>query len=199
VPLDPGEHSVTTQVNDGPLVEERITVGRGEKKTVELKVKLEPPAVAAARAPRGASEQSKAGPVIQSAGNVSVLKDNFAGAEDAGMDGRRVGALIAGGVGVAGLALGGITGAMALSKSSTIREHCVGAICDEEGKAAADAVKVPATLSSIGFGLGAAGIGAGVVLWLTAPSRATEAVKPAVQGVIKADIRGPSVGIKGAW
>ena len=52
LPVDPGEHVLTTQVPDAPPVEQRVTVAKGEAKTVELDVRVagapqspEPPAI----------------------------------------------------------------------------------------------------------------------------------------------------------
>lgn len=118
-----------------------------------------------------------------------------------GMSGRRVGALIAGGVGVAGLALGGVTGLMALSKKSIIADSCVDNVCNAEGKAAADDAKLPGLLSTVGFGVGAAGLATGLVLWLTEPpAPQTGSAKGKVTaGLLGAGPEGAAVGVKGSF
>ena len=196
LPLDPGEHLVTTRVGDGPLVEQRITLGRGEKKTVTLEVKLPGPAPAAVPAPSAPPSRPAAAPPPPRTHAPPPI-----GADaDSGMSGRRIGALVAGGIGVAGLALGGVTGAMALSKRSVIRAHCEGAVCDAEGKAAADAIQLPGTLSTIGFGVGAASVAAGLILWLTEP-RGPEVgeAKPKLRAMVDAGPAGAALGVKGVW
>jgi hypothetical protein len=40
LPVDPGDHVVTTQVPDGPVVQRTITLSKGEKKTVELVIQI---------------------------------------------------------------------------------------------------------------------------------------------------------------
>ena len=55
-----------------------------------------------------------------------------------------------------------------LSKKSTVEEHCENDICsDQAGVDAADAGRTLSTVSTITFAVGAAGIGAGLVLLLT--------------------------------
>lgn len=202
LPLDPGEHVLTTTVGSGPVHEQRITLARGEKKTVELEVKEPaevpveaPPPAVATRPPSLSSEQAPA-PLVAPA-----ARPGASTGEGGGMSGRRIGALVAGGIGVAGLALGGVTGGIALSKKSVIEEHCQGNICDAEGKAAADASKLPGLLSTIGFGIGAAGIAAGAVLWLTdsSGSAGTGQVKRGVRATVDAGPAGAALRLKGVW
>ncbi|WP_156040920.1 hypothetical protein [Chondromyces apiculatus] len=185
LPLDPGEHVVTTRVGEGPVVEQRVTLAAGEKRVLEIQVKraekASPPAPAAVPKPRVTMET----PVELGSG---------------AMSGRRIGALVAGGVGVAGLALGGVTGLMALSKKSVVQEHCTGAVCDPEGKEAADAAKVPGVLSTVGFGVGAVGIATGLVLWLTEPSSTkVGGTKRGMQAMVDAGPEGAALGVKGVW
>jgi hypothetical protein len=82
---------------------------------------------------------------------------------------RRTWVYVAGGVGLVGLGLGAVTGAMALGKKSTIDEHCIDLVCDDEGADAAEASKPLGLLSTIGFAVGVAGAGAAIVLWVTEP------------------------------
>jgi hypothetical protein len=67
------------------------------------------------------------------------------------------------GTGVAALGVGLVTGALALSKKSTVKEHCdANKQCDSDGLAAADSGKTFSTISTVAF------VGAGVSLgaWL---------------------------------
>ena len=104
-------------------------------------------------------------------------------AQGGGVSGRRIGAYVAGGLGLGALALGGVAGGMTIQKKSIIEKNCVETICNAEGKAAADSSRATGLLSTIGFGVGAAGLAAGLVLLLTEPSsQETGSVKPAVLG-----------------
>jgi hypothetical protein len=187
LPLDPGDHMVAARVGSGTVEERMVTLGKGEKRAVELEPK--PAAQGPTAAPRA--------PFVPA--DDAALKARSAPGQ--GMSGRRIGALVAGGVGAAGLVLGGITGAIALSKKSAIDEGCVDHVCTREGKAAADSARTPGLLSSIGFGVGAAGLAAGAVLWLTEPSAArTGGAKPRVTaGVIDAGPGGATAGVKGVF
>lgn len=193
LPLDPGEHVITFRLDDGPVVEERISLAAGEKTTLEIdlrRAEKKPERPAIASAPRGGFAQAPQSEE-KSSGRPGEAK----------LSGRRVGALVAGSVGVAGLALGGVTGLMTLAKKPTIEEHCRGKVCDAEGKAAADATRLPGLLSSIGFGIGVAGAVAGLVLWSTEPSGPTGTGRGGrrVQATVDAGPEGAALGLKGVW
>jgi hypothetical protein len=83
---------------------------------------------------------------------------------------------IALGIGGAGLAVGAVTGVMALGKHSDLSDQCPTGTCNpanaEEEKSMEDDLSEYHTLgtsSGIGFGVAAAGIGTGLVLLLTSP------------------------------
>ena len=67
------------------------------------------------------------------------------------------------GVGVIGAGVGTITGIMALSKASDARALCNNNHCPIEAQAPIDASNRFAIISDVGFGLGLAGVGLGVV------------------------------------
>jgi hypothetical protein len=79
-------------------------------------------------------------------------------------------AYIAGGVGVAGVGAGVLTGVLANNKYEEAEKLCVDHQCQAgtPGLDAVDAFRTWRMVSSISYGVGAAGIAAGVVLWLTA-------------------------------
>jgi hypothetical protein len=81
------------------------------------------------------------------------------------------------GVGGAGLAVGGVTGAMALSVRSDLSASCPSGKCSPENEAERKAYEddvsryhTLGTISGIGFGVGIAGVATGVVLLVTSPS-----------------------------
>ena len=83
-------------------------------------------------------------------------------------------ALVVGGAGVAGLAVGAITGAMAISAKSDGEASCpkepYAFRCPtQEGADAWNRAETMGTISTVGFIAGAALLAGGVVLWLTAP------------------------------
>jgi hypothetical protein len=83
----------------------------------------------------------------------------------------RLAAYVSGGVGLVGLGGGFITGMMAVKKHSQAEEACADHICPPEGDGP-DSVhdfRTMRTVSTVFYGVGAAGIAAGVVFWLLAP------------------------------
>lgn len=168
LPIDPGEHVVSTQAPGGALWEQRITIAKGEKKPLVLEVKA---------APTVDTRSAAATPVVAVTPEPSPLPP-----AKPGMSGRRAAVYTVGGVGVAGLVLGGVLGGLVLGKKSIIKAHCGSAIeapselyCDSTGLTAADSAKTLGLVSTIGFAAGLAGVGTAVVLLLTEP----KAAKPA--------------------
>jgi hypothetical protein len=78
-------------------------------------------------------------------------------------------AIIAYGVGAAGMAVGAVAGLAALNEKSALDENCsLGKDrCDPRYQNDIDAMNRDATISSVGFGVGLVGIGVGTVLLLT--------------------------------
>jgi hypothetical protein len=193
LPVNPGEHVIVTQVPGGPAVEKKITIAKGEKKTVDLEVKL-PQA-----APTAQATASAPPPATGALAPSSAPSSEPPPPADKG-SGQRTAAFVAGGVGIAGLALGGIMGAMVLGKKSDIDAHCIDIHCDHDGKAAADSAKTLGLVSTIGFGVGIAGLGASAVLFLTAPKAAkTGAAKTWVTAGVTSTTDGARAVVRGAW
>jgi uncharacterized membrane protein len=79
----------------------------------------------------------------------------------------RVPAVVAFGLGVAGAAVGGVFGGLALHDKSRLEGECQGKACAVGSRADIDAVSRDATLSTVAFAVLAAGAVAGIVLWIT--------------------------------
>jgi hypothetical protein len=92
-------------------------------------------------------------------------------------------AVVSGGVGVVGVALGAVFGAIASAKWSQAKSDC-GAGCAPDAPAQSEksSASTLATLSTVGFVVGGAGLAGGVVLWFVAPSGGTVQIAPAVGG-----------------
>lgn len=83
--------------------------------------------------------------------------------------------VVAFGVGAAGLLVGGVYGLRAISKNDASSGHCDASnACDPEGGLLRDEARNSATLSTIGFGVGLAGVAAGTYLWLRGAGQARE-------------------------
>lgn len=79
-------------------------------------------------------------------------------------------ALIAGGVGVAGVAVGSVFGLSSKSKRDDSNGFCTGNECAPEGVALRDDAISAGNVSTVAFIVGGVGLAAGAVLWFTLPS-----------------------------
>lgn len=186
LPVDPGEHVITTKAPGANAGEQRISIAKGEKKQVVLEVRLAPEAKADKAPPEGAEDAEEPG------------------------SGRRIATYVVGGVGVTGLVLGGVMGGLALGKKGEVNAHCGNGIgladkaaCDTVGLEAVKSGKTFALVSTVGFAAGAAAVVGVTVLLLTEP----KAVKPGVgarRGWVAAEVSplgsgGAMVGVRGGW
>ena len=120
---------------------------------------------------------------------------------------RRLGAYVTGGLGLAGLALGGAMGGLSIGRKSVVDAHCnVGGIaeaCDHQGKAAADQLDRYALASTLSLVAGGALTVVSVVLFATepaAPKPIASASAPRLQvSVAPAGAAGASVWLQGTW
>ena len=81
-----------------------------------------------------------------------------------------------GGIGVAGLAVGAVTGLIAMGKNNDSKQACPndGACGSSDAVDAADGARQFGTVSTIAFVAGGVGAALGIVLVLTAPSSSSE-------------------------
>jgi len=163
LPVDPGEYVVVTHVPGAAERETKVSIQLGENKRVALDVTQATAEPAAALAPT--SPQPSLSP------NSSPAAPPTSGHGT----GRKTAAYIAGGVGVAGIALGSVTGILVFSKKHTVSGNCSGATCNDAGLAAANSGKNLALASDIGFGVGIAGLALGTILLLSSGSDTAEA------------------------
>ena len=96
-------------------------------------------------------------------------------------NGSRTLAFVALGVGGAGLALGGVTGVLALSKKSSLddNQNCLNGECTYAVEDDVNALRTFRTISTIGFIAGGALAATGVVLLLTSNGAAQSGRRPA--------------------
>jgi hypothetical protein len=147
--LDPGSHALTFEVEGQPVVNQTIIFHEGDKDR-RVPVIIGPvPVTVLAPAPT----------------NVAAPPQ-----PDAGGSGRKLIGLVVGGVGVAGLAAGGIFGGLGFSSWSSATKAC-----PSHNNCSASAVNdrsnavTFSTVSDVGLIAGGALLAAGVTLFLTAP------------------------------
>jgi hypothetical protein len=106
-------------------------------------------------------------------------------------------AVVVAGAGVVGVALGAVFGLGAKSDNDQALQNCrTSTLCSDKGLSLTQSAKSAATASDIAFGVGAAAIAAGVVIWITAP-RASAAT-----GIRAVPVIGPQYGglaVDTAW
>jgi hypothetical protein len=113
--------------------------------------------------------------------------------------GQRTIGFIVGGVGVAGVAAGAITGLMAMGKSSDAKATCAsdGPCASRDAVDASESAKTLGLVSTIGFIAGGVGVAAGAALIFTAPKESD--ARATKTGVAPARVRvAPNAGPSGA-
>lgn len=117
-------------------------------------------------------------PGLHAVGDSSVAADasseNDRAASSASGSGQRTVAIVAGAVGIVGIAVGTVYGLQASSKWEDAKGGCSNYPydCSSDALSGRDKAKSFATVSTVGFVAGAVGIATGAVLWFTADSSA---------------------------
>jgi hypothetical protein len=137
------------------------------RRETSLRIEL----VADTPAPPVAPEKTPAASPAPAAPAPSTEKDAGAGA----MSSQRTWAYVAGGIGVVGVGVGTYFGLRTLSLKNERDEECPETECtSERGVDLDESARSAALVSTIGFGVGVAALGTGLVLWLTEPDRDAE-------------------------
>ena len=144
LPVDPGKQTIEVSAPGRQTAVFEVTLAEGQSES--LAVEVGPPADPGTEDPAGASVSTE-----QSSPTLGY---------------------VVGGIGVAGLVVGGVTGVMVLGKKSTVDDNCdANKICNREGADAADAGRTLGTVSTIGFVVGAVGVGLGAYLVLSSDNK----------------------------
>jgi hypothetical protein len=203
IPLDPGEHVISTSAHGGAQSEVRLKLARGQQMRLTLTLMPTPsaPATAAVSTPDAPMTPPPA----------------VAPTDAHPTSARRVGAYVAGGVGLVGLAVGGVLGGLALGQKSTVDANCKPTAdpdtlgCHGEGYQASRNLQQLGLWSTVGFAVGAAGGVVAIVLIATEPAAPKKDVltsgshrrgSPAITaafGLLSAGPGGATMGIEGAW
>ncbi len=172
--VDPGRHvvRVTAPGYEDATVEHEAPEGAGESKCV-IELKPKPAPVLGGAVPVSEQPPAEQPPTPERVTPAKPLSPPPQ--ELAWWDKVPTLAWVGFGVGAAGLGMGAVTGGFAWSATSTLKdEHCDGGTsCDgsyDDDKSSAETL---ATLSNIGFGVGALGIGLGVYALLDGPKENT--------------------------
>ena len=163
IPSDPGEHKISATAPGAKPREVVTTVAaNGQTTTVRLPAIELLPAAAAPAADAGAP----------SAGTSAAATPADSQAWFATH--RKVVAGVVGGVGLAGIGVGAAFGLMAKSTYDKSQPHCTDNHCDPSGHDYRQSAFGKALVSDVAFGVGAAALVGGAVLWLTAPKHSEQ-------------------------
>ncbi len=146
-PVDPGNHSLEATAPDCLTASRTVTLGEGENASAMLAV--EPDPEAQKRRLAAAEKVAPSPPPSRGRGTT-----------------RRAFGYVGLAVGAAGVAVGSVTGAFALSKRSDLVQACPNQRCGPASQSELDSAKLDGTLSTIGFVAAGVGIAAGLTLLL---------------------------------
>jgi hypothetical protein len=194
VAVDPGAHMFTFETAGQPPVSQPFVLREGQKARSEHVVMA-----GAVSAGTGAAPGSAALPAPAATMERPAPSSPLETAADPGRS-QRIGGLIVGGVGVAGLVVGAIYAVTAASLWSNAKAKCNPASCPAATRSDAqtdhDNASSAATFATVGFAAGGAFAAAAIALYVTAPSKAHEeharmAIVPTVgAGVAGAALQG---------
>ncbi len=208
ISLDPGEHVFAFDVAGQPRVEKRLVIHEGEKDRRErIVIGLAEPTPAPVQTPAPSAPAITPPPPALSPPAATIAEAPVApepstpppgdsGGASSSWNAQKTWALILGGVGIAGLAVGtGLGVAASSSKSKQVNECPSPDACTPSGYTQAlqdhSSATSNATGSTIGFGVGAAAILVGVIVWATSGSGSEATPKSSIVQI------GPAFGSRG--
>ena len=160
-PVDPGKHAIVATAAGGGRAEGSATLAEGEARTVELTIA--PGAATSGAAASASSATTAASPSASpSNGAASSAPSSSAPAATAS---RPLGPLVyAGfGAGAVGVIVGTVTGIVAFSKASTVKNECPGNVCLRSADSDIQSGRTFGNVSTAGFLVGAAGVAVGAL------------------------------------
>ncbi len=194
IPLDPGPYLVEASAPGYKEWKQSVEVAKGGATARVLVPVLESEAVEVVPA---AAPVRESVPVQEPAPPQEATRAPEPPTVDTGQSdgsGQRLAGLVVGGVGVVGLGVGTVLGLGAKSTFDESSDHCVDNRCSDEGLSLRDDAVKQGNVATVVFGLGAAAVVGGAVLYFTAPSAQGESAGTASVGF------GPgSLWVKGAW
>jgi hypothetical protein len=157
--LDPGQRELV--INAPGWSERRVTVLLEEGKTTRLEIAPGPPFRPAPAVSPATSPPPPATPVASGAPAAPVVPPLAQPRQPVTLAGDRTLGFALGGIGVAGLVMSGVAGAITLNAKSVNQAHCHAGTCDALGKDAAATGRTYGAMTTAGLVVGALGIGLG--------------------------------------
>ena len=195
IPVDPGTHVVEASAPGAKTWQGQVEIApSGTKGSVEV-----PPLESLPETPPNVTTPAPtAPPPVSAIPTVSPIALAPAVPVPAPRSGQRLAGWVSFGVGLAGLAAGGVFGALAISDNNDAKARCLGTVCDAQGYSTTTDAKHAATASTIAFVAGGAITAAGLVLLITSPSdRRVETTRLGIAPLVGAGIGGAM--LQGRW
>lgn len=190
VPIDPGKHQIAAKAPGYMPITIEVEVGPdGDRKTIEI------PALEK-EAPAPPPTTTVAAPPPPPPSATTVVAPSPPPPDEASGHGRgqRIAGVVLGTAGLASLVVGGVFGARAKSQHDDAVARCPSSPCpDLDGVELNEAAKTSALVTDITVGAGLALVGAGIVVWLTAP-REEPSRSPTTTGSLRLTHVAPALG-----
>jgi hypothetical protein len=172
-PVNPGAHTVQGK-RGAELVSATVNVDEGGRAQATLRFTAPLPAAAAAPPePAPAAQTPAAQAPVARHGNT-----------------QRTAGWVSLGIGGAGLAVGGVTGILLVSKHGALDGYCNNGVCDPSKRSDVNSFNTLRTISGATLIAGAVVAGVGVTLLLTAPANAEHPSAQAYLGLSELGLRG---------
>jgi hypothetical protein len=194
LPIDPGSHLIEASAPKKQPWSTQIEVS---PKTLDARVRISlsdaPDQPSVSPVGVGTEGSGSAGPVLPvQSGDVTERPSSW--------NGQKTAALVVGGAGVVGVALGVVFGLQAKSKNDEALQpaNCpTSTQCNPSGLSLTDDAKTAATISTIAFAAGGAALVGGIVLWVTAPRSSSHVGIDGLVPVVASSYQG--LALHGAW
>lgn len=166
-PVDPGRRAIRVSAPGKKAWEQSIQAVSGHASKVVLPVPVEARATKGAPSTTGSStSRTLSAPPTSSTGGAHPPRGS-------GLDGYRIGAIVAGVTGLAGIGAGAALGAAAFPKWNEALSHCENegaGGCDAQGRAQKGEMHTLADFSTAAFVVGGVGLAAGALLVILPPA-----------------------------
>jgi hypothetical protein len=162
-PVDPGDHAIEAVAPGRKPYRQALQVA-SDGSTVSVAIPALEDAAVAVAAPSAPASTAPSSPSVAPVAPSDAGRTG--GAVASGRDTRTLGIILAG-AGAVGLGVGGYFGLQTFSQNSTANDHCPADRCDQTGVDAGKGAQTSATVSTIAFGVGLAGVAAGAYFFFT--------------------------------
>ncbi len=169
--IDPGQHTLHYVIEGQAPIDETVEIREGEKN----------------RKLTASFEKASAGP-----GPIAPTKPSTSAPLESPASSRSPAPWIIGGVGLASLVVGAITGGLVLHDKSVVDKECAGKACSADGFAAAKNGRTLGPVTTVALVVGGVGVGVGTIWLIARPSVKHDAPPRAALSM------GPTVGTTGA-